>query len=472
MLSEESKTVPRRLPARRDGRGAWACEFFSQCSQAATDFWNSRYYFPSLLLAAAVFMLQGQSLLGIELFGCIFAVFLLLCRDTLAACLPLFLLFLLGADYYDRIGILFSQCRWLLPLVLVAMAAHLVFNARPWRRGKLTSSLLAVSAATLLGGLGAISKAEYWSPTALYYAFGLGPVMLLLYGALRAQLSQSRPYNLLERFAGILYATGVFAGVVVLQVYLERLPEFFRTFSSLDFPYRNYCATILLTALPMPCYFMKKNGRHLLGLAALYVALLMTGSRSGLVFGTGLLIVCLIYAYKRNPRFRRHNRAILLGLLPVAAVLVLFARDLFSSRMTGGTLISPNDSRITFFLQGIRDFQAHPLFGIGLGSMENSEIFLGVPGSIVWYHNALAQVLGSMGLLGLMAYLWQLVSRLYLLRKTAHTEAAVFGLAYGGMFLMSMTNPGEFCPFPNAFLVMLLFAVVEQVQEEMPPDTV
>lgn len=68
--------------------------------------------------------------------------------------------------------------------------------------------------------------------------------------------------------------------------------------------------------------------------------------------------------------------------------------------MVDGALISPDDSRYTFFIQGLLDFVKNPLFGCGLGSMHNAPIFLGVEGSIVWYHNLIAQILGSMGLVG------------------------------------------------------------------------
>ena len=57
----------------------------------------------------------------------------------------------------------------------------------------------------------------------------------------------------------------------------------------------------------------------------------------------------------------------------------------------------------------------------------------------------------------------------------ADTRAANFGqkdttlafaLSYFAMLLISMTNPGMFCPMPNALLMVAMFVVVER-----QPDT-
>ena len=99
-------------------------------------------------------------------------------------------------------------------------------------------------------------------------------------------------------------------------------------------------------------------------------------------------------------------------------------------------------------------------------SGETAPIFLGVEGSIVWYHNLIAQILGSMGLVGAVGYGWLFYDRVRLLwRKRSRTTLA-FALAYFAMLLISMTNPGMFCPMPNALLMVAMFVVVER-----QPDT-
>ena len=112
--------------------------------------------------------------------------------------------------------------------------------------------------------------------------------MLLLYSLFQSVQRQKRTYDLGQRLAALFYAAGLFTVLIVAWVYIKNWQLFVETRSSIYFSYRNYCATMLLLALPMPCFFLRKNGRHLLGLGIMYGALLMTGSRTGLLFGSAL----------------------------------------------------------------------------------------------------------------------------------------------------------------------------------------
>ena len=115
--------------------------------------------------------------------------------------------------------------------------------------------------------------------------------------------------------------------------------------------------------------------------------------------------------------------------------------------------------------RGWKDFVHHPLFGIGLGNQQNIDLFSGVPGSMVFYHNAVVQVMGSMGLAGLAAYGLLLASRMRLALRGGEAGLVV-GMFYAGMLLVSMTNPGLFCPLPNALLTVLCFAVLEKYTDD------
>ena len=371
---------------------------------------------------------------------------------------------MVGTEFYDE---LYSLLRfwWIGLLAAAALLVHIGAYARAPRNGGCLHGMVAVSVATLLGGLGFISREEYFSPTALYYSLGLGVVMLLAYLLCRSEADRARDYDVAERMLQILYAGGLFTGFVVALFYVRNLQEFLQDFATLYFKYRNFSATMLLIALPAAAYFAAHDRRHFLSVAFLYFMLLMTGSRSGLIFGTAMLLLCLAYVYYCNPERRAFYRRVgLISLIPAVALLIALVPRLFASRMVDGALISPDDSRYTFFIQGLLDFVKNPLFGCGLGSMHNAPIFLGVEGSIVWYHNLIAQILGSMGLVGVVGYGWLFYDRV-LWRKRSRTTMA-FALSYFAMLLISMTNPGLFCPMPNALLMVAMFVVVER-----QPDT-
>lgn len=436
------------------------------CRHAAAWLWGSKLYFPLCFLVQAGFMAAGHPIVGGILTMSLLIFMLLFCEDLMSILFPLVLLTLLSTEFYSGLYDLL-QFWWIGVLAAAALLIHIGAYAKAPRNGGCMHSLVAVSVATLVGGLGYISAEEYFSPTALYYSLGLGVVMLLVYVLARSEVGRARDYDVAERLMQMLYASGLFTGFVVLLFYARNLPEFLESFSTIYFSYRNFCATMLLMALPSAAYFAVRNKRHFVSLAFLYLMLLMTGSRSGLIFGSVMLALSLgyIYYYCDTENRRLYRRVLAIGAVPAIAMLVVVVHTLFASRMVDGELISIEDSRVTFFVQGLRDFVANPLFGCGLGSMHNSKIFLGVEGSIVWYHNLFAQILGSMGLAGVVAYGWMFLDRVSLLWHKRSKKTLALALVYLAMLLISMTNPGEFCPLPNALLMVVLFVVMEEQPE-------
>lgn len=81
---------------------------------------------------------------------------------------------------------------------------------------------------------------------------------------------------------------------------------------------------------------------------------------------------------------------------------------------------------------------------------------------MVFYHNSIAQIMGSMGLVGIAAYGVLMRDRIALLRAGKTPFVRALALSYLGMLLISLTNPGEFCPFPNAALMVMVFTLAEE----------
>ena len=189
-----------------------------------------------------------------------------------------------------------------------------------------------------------------------------------------------------------------------------------------------------------------------------------------------------LYDAVRAPRPRKRDRKlhilIAIGLILVLAAFIpiLWAAHLqrqYRHFISGlgesvqyakeqGGLYVRQDGR-QFRARAADDFLRHPVFGIGLCSTRNADVFTGVEGSMVFYHNSLAQVMGSMGLVGIVAYGRLLHDRIALLRQGSRDPfVRILTLSYLGMFLISLCNPGEFCPFPNAALMVMVFAQAEE----------
>ena len=84
------------------------------------------------------------------------------------------------------------------------------------------------------------------------------------------------------------------------------------------------------------------------------------------------------------------------------------------------------------------------------------------------------QVIGSMGLCGILAYGFQIVTRIRTYLARIGSFSSVLLLSYFGVLLMSQVNPGEFCPLPYELLTVLLFILMERIdknQELVPCGT-
>ena len=317
---------------------------FARLSDGTVQLWNSCWYFPLLLLVMLAALATGQPVLGVIVLGLLASWFLAFCPDLVAAITPFGMIFLLSTSEYENLGS-FLPCVFLLIPLMTSLVLHLTTWPVELRLGTSARGLILVSAATILGGCGVISWEQYTNPLSLYYMLGLGVCMLGVYVLFRSQLREHRTYNLQVRFAQIFCALGWGMVLVVAVTYAKNWQEFIESGSALYLSYRNFAATILLTTLPMPFYLAGLKKYHLLSAPVFMAALLLTGSRTALVFGAVLLVLCCIYLVRTGVV----SKWAMLGLTAAgAAALALFGMDavksLYEFRLSGsGHLISGDD---------------------------------------------------------------------------------------------------------------------------------
>ena len=441
---------------------------FSKGQAAADKIWNGRYYLPALMIIAAAALLTNTNLECMFIYVFIAVLFLIFSDDLMSVVAPVMFILLMSVKYYRNFTELTGYMWYAIVPFALALIFNLIYYRRPFANGRFTRPLIAVSAALILGGCGAISAEEYFKPVSLYYTLGLGLAMLILYLLIRSRLVNERKYSRLERLAEILYASGLVVVFTIAAFYAVNLEEFLEKGTVLFYKPRNYATSVLLMCLPTCCYMVKKSNLHLIGMVLMYCAMVFSGSRSGLLFGTILLAVCIVYIYVKNKDSRRLYRCLALILaVPVYLFAVNYITELYSGRFIEGSLISEDETRLEFIKLGTANFLSNPIFGIGIGNVKDIEVFKAiVPGSIVFYHNMIIQVLSSMGILGIAAYGWHFIARAGLIWKNRRSERfIVFGLSYLGILMMSLTNPGIFCPFPEAGLLVIIFALLEKESE-------
>ncbi|MBQ9783215.1 MAG: O-antigen ligase family protein [Clostridia bacterium] len=435
-------------------------------SQACSRFFLNRYVLLAIFCAAFLVVALEKEVLGAFLFVSLICLTLILCEDILASALPFLLLCVFISNCYDSYDT-FIRYAWMAIPAAIALIFHFTVYRRPFRLGSTFPGLCAVSVALLLGGVGFISPSDYFRPGALFYTLSLGVGMVVLYLLLKSQLSVKRDYDVKEKCITLLYLMGAFAALWVLFFLFKNL-ELLR--STKQIPYMqpsNNMSTFLMLALPCPFFFVPRNRMHLLGALALLAALILTGSRAGAVLGAVEFLLCLaVSAVWDKPRrfFYVCCSIAFVGLIWLCGNQILQ----FTTAENLKTLISQEEPRYQLLSRAKDLFLANPLFGHGIGYVGNHDLYAPTKGALEWYHMMIPQVVGSMGILGILAYGYQLVMQgwcgiLAIRREPSEGRAAPVTLlmCFVGVLLMSQLNPGLFCPLPYGLLATVIFALLD-----------
>lgn len=386
--------------------------------------------------------------------------------DVFATTTPFLLLTVLVSSCYDGYA-LFAPYIWLAIPAVAALLFHFIRYRGRFTAGYFTAPLFAVSLAVTFGGLGCLTAAEYFTPAALYYTAGLGFGMLLLYLLLRASLARPRDYDPRALLLRALYFVGIYAALFTFIFYAVRASWIVNDIKRLGHPLllsidnRNVYATFLLFALPAPFYHAARGkALHLIPALLFLAALLMTGSRGGLLCGALLFLLCYLYFLRRDRAHRTRN-LVLLGVLALVALAACgLLIKFYTERFANGFIVS-DEPRVRLLSRALGDFLSHPIFGVGIGYTGNSDIYDPKTFAMNWYHMMLPQIVAGLGIVGVFAYAFLFYRRGATVARKRDALSRALALSYIGLLLMSQVNPGEFCPMPYAFLGMLIFLLLE-----------
>lgn len=434
-----------------------------KCQSAVSGAICNKWFIPALVVVTIFSMCTGLSLAGLMILAAVSAAILLFTDDTFAALCPVLLAVMCATSFYFNYLELLRYA-WLFVPYAAAWIVHIVAYRGKFVRGKMLWSLLAVSLALITGGIGTISKEEYFSGVGLYYIIGLGIGMVPVYMLLCSRMSRERRYSMTDMFAQVLYGMAIIAAVVIIIYYVQHPEVFTLPFVTPFIKQRNFCTTVMLFGMPMCAIFVPRNRIHLLGMAFIYIFMLVGGSRSALLFGSVEFGLCLLFIFLRYPDSRKaFLRTCAYSAVPFLAVWLAVVYFVFLG--AGGRcnefFINPAEARNAFYRAGILDFISRPIFGYGIGNMKNTDIYEGIAGSISFYHNSILQVMGSLGAVGCAAYIIQFRQRVGLLVAKFRSEAFIVALSYMGILMISQTNPGLFCPFPTGLVLIMMFALLE-----------
>lgn len=432
---------------------------------------------PTLISLAGILLGEKALLPCILINGELFALLLFLSPDLSAVLMPMMGVLVDGTAYVGRWDT-FAACiiPWGLPII-AAFLYHFWRYRRPARPGVTLLAYLAVSVSIALGGLFVICWEETTTEGGLYHVLGLSVGLVLLYLLLSPDLKEQKRYDIRRQFLWCMLYVGVIACAVNLVAFFKALsvPRGMVEYV-ISFVNRNSVCNLLTMALPAPFFFAKdtkavygKIFAFLLGLF-FYARLMMTAARTGWIFGTLLFLICLVWFFCGRRDWI--VKGVLLALLLGAFLLAFWFRetliDFFHVRayVKNGRIFSFDEARMKLLLMSFADFCRYPLFGVGLATMRTAEQAGRPMGCISWYHLYFPQIYAGMGLCGCFAYLYQGYVRFRLSFFRADLPTRALSLCYFGLFLYSQTDPGEFVPFPFAFLALWIFLLLEGRYEE------
>lgn len=438
---------------------------FIEISHKCSNVFLSNYFFIALFILACTITITQNEVIGAVIFAMIICLALIICDDIFATTLPFLLLCVFVTRCYDSFDIFIKFA----PLAIVAIFSilfHFIVFKQKIIIGNTFLGLVAVSLALLCGGIGYIDPKNYFCSSSLYYTIFLGIGMTIFYLLFKSQLLVTRKYSASKKLATILYIMGAFACVVVLFiVYQARLQSL--SHNNIIYQPSNNLSTFLLFALPCPFFFARTNRLHIISPFLFYFCILIIHSRGGILMGTILLSVCIILfaIYDRN------NRIIYIITLSVficitSIVALSYFEKIFDYTITN--FFNFNDPRVLMMTRGLKGFPKYPIFGHGLGHTGNLDLYSPVKGAMKWYHMIIPQIVASLGIIGILAYGYQLFLRIKTVINAIKIETnrdrcatiALF-LSYIGVLLMSQVNPGLFCPLPYSLIAVMIFAVLD-----------
>ena len=484
-MKGEAKTMD-IINSRRSNRGQLAnIKAPSERLRRIRAFCMSRPFMLLTALAGLIFISIQAEVAGAIFFVLLISALLVICDDVLATTLPVLVLSISVLQCYDSFNT-FIKFAGLAVIPVAALVFHFIKYRRKLQVGASVWGLIAVSLSVTLGGIGAIDVEEYIAPVALYYVAGLGFGLVGAYLLIKSQIHFNDDYDIREKFVDIMYIMGMFAAIHMVEIYVEWLilqPQY-TTFEDIfnlivhndfkgdGFYYgkvqpSNNISTFIMFGLPFPFYRALKGSKgHLLSAAFMMFVLYISKSRGGLIMGGIVFLVCIFF-------FGVCSKSVFWKVAPIvfssravgAAIAYVILNN--SAESIGG-IVSTEEQRVRLIIRSFEDFFDNPLFGQGMGNTSNSDIYSGKEGTICWYHMMIPQIIGSMGICGIVGYGIQLAVRIWLTIKKYSTFVVTLALSYFGLFMMSQVNPGEFCPIPYGLIAVILFIMIEN-EPDTPP---
>lgn len=359
------------------------------------------------------------------------------------------------------------------------------------KKGLFFWGIIAIDVALILNGI----FSPYWTPMNLFYGVLMGSGLTLFYCVFLVILSHSK--DIIAYACKILVCAG---GMVVLQLAIRMLQLIItenvtlfdgspiiqsRLFLSLAWGPPTIAGAVITLAIPAALYLARARRFPILSCLCALIFLcanFVINNRSALIFGGVTFVIGMIICCFKN-RNKKQNRIFALSLVScgILAIVAFFLiidnpfgkiQNIFNSMRLDFVFAEQSSfsgvfgARAQIWLGGLRDFLKAPVFGVGFSvgrtmveTSTNTNIF------DIMYHNVIIEFLGSMGLVGIIAFLYHLKHGLELIFRKFDWNRILILLV--PTLILGMSLLDNFFFYPNFAIIYATFlACAELMLEE------
>lgn len=453
------------------GEPKYRSSFLNKLNDLGDKFLYSRAYFA--LLCATIFLcwffeVEAYGVIGIIFFA---SIVLIMRRDTTPLIPIIFVVAMIFPRDIDPMT--YANVFYFFIPLPIAIVTHFVRFRVPFRLGKLFFPQLAVSIALLVGGLGSISLEHY--TIGLVYALLLGVAILFFYFLFYLYAYPPKNVDFKYWIANILNFIGLLICAQVITRYVQEFEIHSKIGSgvSIGWGVGNNFSTVLLITVAGTFYLASKSKfslLYLLSAVAQYVVIVIGWSRGATLFAAIVLPLYILAYVIGTPKENKKNMwcAIAVVLALILAVVIAFFEplmDMVEGVLAQGAGVSGRDK---LYQEAVDVFMANPIFGAGVGF--DGVYYTQETMPMYWFHSTLFQVIGSMGIVGIIAYAWYYFARYRIMVRKRCLFSVYMIIGMIGFEGYSMIDTGTFVPLPIMFIVILMTLVIE-LDNKAHPET-
>ena len=439
---------------------------------AAVAAWQKTICFPAVYAVLGVVSCS----FGMAAYIPVYYIFMLLtvfaalfCEDSKVLLAPLLIsYFAVGGDGILNYGqaitdvSLFFEPAGLVNMYIVGsvMAAAILFRliadgtiaAVFRRRGLLTWGFLALAAAMLLNGI--FSAA--WEPLDLAWGLFMAVGLLLTYFIVPAMSDKT------ENIVGYLLRICLIVGLMICAeewILMGRLAAdgmlleldeagkwtggFVRDYQVLGWGVSTYAAGMLaiLIAPTMALAYSNRRGVwYYLAAVVMFLTIILLNARTAMLMGGIILLACMIICcFGTN---RKQNRIVFAAIAAAALVCVagvwavMGTNDFFGFIAEMLRFDQGDNHRFERWANGWKDFLSAPVFGVGFmdGAATDPSMYSNM------YHNIFVQLIGALGVFGLLAFLFHIIQVAVLCVRKFRLERLLVLLGAAAVILTSLLD--------------------------------